>query len=379
MTERLYYRDAYLHTFTATVASCTPEKDGWAVTLDRTAFYPEGGGQPGDRGTLGGVNVTDTRERSGEVVHLCDGPLEAGAAVEGKLDWLRRFDHMQQHSGEHVVSGLICYVYHCDNVGFHLGAETVVIDFNHPIPPEDLPLLEEAANLKLWQGLPILVSHPSPEELETLNYRSKKELSGDVRIVTVPGADCCACCGTHVAQTSEVGLVKLLSLKPFREGVRIEMLAGDRAYQYVKTVCAQNKAVSVALSAKERETAAAVERLKGELAVANYRLVGVENRYFAALARAHRGEDFALVREEGLSPDGLRRLCEAMAEVCPKGAAVFSEAPGGYRYAVRLEPPAVKAMNAALHGRGGGRDGFAQGSVAAAWEEIQAYFEEERP
>ena len=375
MTQRLYYENAYLQEFTATVVSCEPEKSGCAVVLDRTAFYPEGGGQPGDRGTLGGVNVTDTRERGGEVVHLCDGPLEPGTTVEGKLDWLRRHDHMQQHSGEHLVSGLICYVYHCDNVGFHMGAETVTIDFNHSIPSDALPLLEEAANRKLWQGLPIVVSHPTPEELEALDYRSKKELSGDVRIVTIPGADCCACCGTHLRQTSEIGLVKLLSIKPFREGVRIEMVAGDRAYRYFRAVCEQNHAISVALSAKERETAAAVERLKGELADARYRLVGVENRLFDALAASHAREPFALVFEDGLSPDALRRLCERLAAVCSDGAAVFTCADGeGWRYAVKLPPERVKAMNAALKGRGGGRDGFAQGSVGAGRAEIEAFF-----
>ena len=376
MTQRLYYENAFLQEFTATVVSCEPEKSGFAVVLDRTAFYPEGGGQPGDRGTLGGVNVTDTRERGGEVVHLCDGPLEPGTTVEGKLDWLRRHDHMQQHSGEHLVSGLICYVYHCDNVGFHMGAETVTIDFNHSIPSDALPLLEEAANVKLWQGLPIVVSHPTPEELEGLDYRSKKELSGDVRIVTIPGADCCACCGTHLRQTSEIGLVKLLSIKPFREGVRIEMVAGDRAYRYFRAVCEQNHAISVALSAKERETAAAVERLKGELADARYRLVGVENRLFDALAASHAREPFALVFEEGLSPDALRRLCERLAAVCSDGAAVFTGADGeGWRYAVKLPPERVKAMNAALKGRGGGRDGFAQGSVGAGRAEIEAFFQ----
>ncbi len=168
MTERLYENAPFLRRFSARVQACTAEKGGWAVVLDRTAFYPEGGGQPGDRGLLGSVTVTDTRNRGDEVVHLCDGPLDPGAEVEGELDWARRFDHMQQHSGEHIVSGLICARYGCDNVGFHLGEEAVVIDFNRPIPPEDLPDIERAANAVIWEDRPFLVTHPDPAEITAL-------------------------------------------------------------------------------------------------------------------------------------------------------------------------------------------------------------------
>ena len=375
MTERLYEKDPFLRRFPARVLTCAPERGGFAVVLDRTAFYPEGGGQPGDRGTLGGVAVTDTRSRGDEVLHLCAGPLEVGAEVEGELDWDRRFDHMQQHSGEHIVSGLICARYGCDNVGFHLGEEAVVIDFNCPIPPEELPEVERAANAVIWEDRPFLVSHPGPAELEALPYRSKKALEGDVRIVTVPGADCCACCGTHVKSAGAVGLIKLISSKPFREGVRIELLAGRRAYDYCAAVAAQNHALSVLLSAPERKTAAAAERMKQELADTKYRLVGTENRLFAHLAARYAGADFALLREEDLNPEALRRLCERLGAVCPAGAAVFSGADGqGWRYAVKLPQDTLRRMNAALRGRGGGKGGFAQGSVAADWAEIAAFF-----
>lgn len=376
MTERLYEKEPFLRSFSARVLACTAEKGGFAVVLDRTAFYPEGGGQPGDRGQLGGVNVTDTRNRGDAVVHLCDAPLNVGAEVEGHLDWARRFDHMQQHSGEHIASGLICARYGCDNVGFHLGEDSVVIDFNHPIPPEDLPDIERAANEVIWEDRPFLVTHPGPAELAALPYRSKKALEGDVRIVTVPGADCCACCGTHVRSAGAVGLIRLTSLKPFREGVRIELLAGRRAYDYCAAVAAQNHAVSVLLSAPERKTAGAAERLKQELAETKYRLVGTENRLFDHMAAARAGRDFALLREEELNPDGLRRLCERLGAVCPAGAAVFSGADGvGWRYAAKLQPDALRRMNAALRGRGGGKGGFAQGSVAADWAEIAAFFD----
>ena len=382
MTERLYARDPYLVRFTGRVRSCTAEKRGFAVVLNRTAFYPEGGGQPGDRGTLGPARVTDTQETGGEVVHFCDAPLDEGAEVEGLLDWDRRFDLMQQHSGEHIVSGLICARFGCDNVGFHLGAEVTVIDFNHPVSPEELGEIELEANRVIWEDRPFLVSHPAPEELKRLPYRSKKELHGDVRIVECPGADCCACCGTHVARAGALGLIKLLSVKPFREGARIELLAGKRAYAYVRMAAAQNHAVSVLTSAKETGTAAAVERLKAELAAEKYRAVGLENRLFERIAKEYAGRgDTLLFADMPHTPDALRRLCELVCASCGGICAVFSGGDDmGYQYAVGSAEGSVReqvnAMNAALNGRGGGKQaGFAQGSLRASRAEIENWFE----
>lgn len=210
-TEKLYYQDPYLTAFTARVLSCEKSKSGWAVVLDRTAFYPEGGGQPADHGTLGAVQVTDVHETKGVIFHTCDGPVEIGTQVAGAVDWPRRFDHMQQHSGEHILSGLLCSLYHCDNVGFHLGADTVTIDYNAELTWEQVMAAEKAANEVIWQDTPVDITFPAPDALARLNYRSKKALTGQVRIVAFPGADCCACCGTHVRRAGEVGIIKVLS------------------------------------------------------------------------------------------------------------------------------------------------------------------------
>ena len=228
-TEKLYYEDPYCTAFTGRVLSCEKSKAGWSVVLDRTAFYPEGGGQPADRGTLGGVRVTDVQEQDGVILHTCDGPVEPGADAEGSVDWARRFDHMQQHSGEHILSGLLCALYDCSNVGFHLGADTVTIDYDRVLTEEQVLEAERRANAVIWRDTPAEITFPSHEELERLHYRSKKELTGQVRIVAFPGADCCACCGTHVRSAGQVGLVKLLTCQKFRDGVRIEMAAGGRA------------------------------------------------------------------------------------------------------------------------------------------------------
>ncbi len=378
-TEKLFESDAYLRLFQATVLSCTPGKNGWDVVLDRSAFYPEGGGQPGDSGTLDGVPVTDTHISDGVITHRCAGPLPVGSAVKGEIDWEARFDRMQQHSGEHIVSGLICAAFQCSNVGFHLGADTVVIDFDAPLTHAQAERIEAEANRVIWENRPFLIAYPTAEELAALEYRSKKALDGAVRIVECPGADRCACCGTHVRAAGEIGLIRLISLKPFRSGVRIEMLAGQRAYRWSRAMSAQNSRVSALLSAKPGETAAAVERVQKELADTQYRLVGTENRLFALQAEAHAGRGDALLFCEPMRPDALRRCCEAVGARCGGRCAVFAgDDAQGWSYALRLSPEALRSfvteLNAALRGRGGGRDGFAQGSVSASRAEIEAFF-----
>lgn len=379
MTEKLYYADQYLSRFRARVAGCEETRGGFAVVLDRTAFYPEGGGQPGDTGTLGGVRVLDTHERGGEVVHLCSGPLEPGAEVEGSLDWARRFDLMQQHSGEHIVSGLIHARFGYDNVGFHIGAEAVTIDFSGEMTRAQLDDIEREANARIWRNDTVIVSWPTPAELGAIAYRSKKALTGPVRIVEFPDADVCACCGTHVARTGEIGLILLLSCQRFREGVRIEMLSGRRAYEYAARSLGQGRLVSAALSAKPTELSGAVERMKSELEAEKYRLYGCEQQLFGLIAAQHAGEEPALVFQPGLTPDGVRRLCAALTDAGAGLAAVFSGADGeGFKYALGAAGGDIRAlvkdMNAALRGRGGGKAGFAQGSVQCTRAEIEAFF-----
>ena len=378
-TIKLFYRDAFLREFDAAVVSCEPVKGGWAVVLDRTAFYPEGGGQPADHGTLGGAKVLDVHEKNGVITHTCSDQLSVGETVRGRLDWERRFDHMQQHSGEHIVSGLLCAAYGCDNVGFHLGEDTVIIDYNADIPWEGVLEIEKKANQYIWEDHPFEVLWPTAEELAALPYRSKKALTGAVRITSFPGADMCACCGTHVVRSGQVGLVKFLSCQKFREGVRLELLCGKRAMDYLAMNWDQNRAVGQALSVKPQATAAAVAKLQTELSALRSRVTALEEASFAARAEACRGRGDVLLVTEALQGDGVRRLCDAISQVCGGRAAVFAGADGAYRYAL-IHPghdlsPLVKALNAALHGRGGGRDGFAQGSVAATEAEIRDFFQ----
>ena len=378
-TEKLYYQDPYLTTFTARVLTCEPAKTAFLVTLDRTAFYPEGGGQPADHGTLGGVSVRDVHEKGGVVFHTCDGPVETGSSVEGAIDWARRFDHMQQHSGEHICSGMICARFHCDNVGFHLGADLVTIDFNADISWEELLEIEAQANRYLWEDHPVDIQLRRGAELDALEYRSKKALEGDVRIVTFPGADCCACCGTHVARSGEVGLVKFLSCQKFREGVRIELLCGGRALAYLSRTWEQNRLVAQSLSAKPEQTYSAVTKLQGQLSDAAFRAARLEETAFSTLAAEYAGKGDVLLFQPLMAPDSVRRLADTVAKASGGLAAVFAGQEGRYNYALVRSDGAdisslVKSMNAALHGKGGGRNGFAQGSVAARREDIETFF-----
>ena len=376
-TEKLYYADPFLKEFTATVLDCQAGKNGYTVTLDRTAFYPEGGGQPADHGTLDGAAVTDVHEKNGVILHNVDRAVEIGKTVSGFIDWARRFDHMQQHSGEHICSGLICGRYGCDNVGFHMGADIVTIDFNADIPWEALLEIEGQANRYIQEDHPIDIQFHRGAELDAIDYRSKKPLEGDVRIVAFPGADCCACCGTHVLRSGQVGLVKFLSVQKFREGVRIELLCGQRALDYLSRTWEQAKTIGQHLSVKPVDAASAVERLEGELSALKMRCTGLEEAVFAGIAAEQAGKGNVLL----FQPDSVRKLADAVSKACGGLAAVFAGEGSHYAYALGRADgqdisAAVKALNGGLHGRGGGRNGFAQGSVEAAQSAIEAFFKE---
>lgn len=381
-TEKLYYADPFLQNFTATVLSCEAGKGGYLVTLDRTAFYPEGGGQPADHGTMNGLAVTDVHEKNGVIFHTVENSVEIGENVDCAIDWARRFDHMQQHSGEHILSGILCRDYHCDNVGFHMGADTVTIDYNAELTWQQVLAAEEEANRAIWADTPVEITYPSPEELEQLDYRSKKALTGQVRIVTFPGADCCACCGTHVLRAGQVGIIKVLSCQKFRSGVRMEILCGERAYRYLSGTYDQARAVGQQLSVKPLDAAAAVERLEAELTAAKQRMTELEDQLFSLRAQALTDRGDLLLLEPPTRPDGARKLADAAAKASGGLAAVFAGAESSYVYALVQADgadisPLVKRLNAALSGRGGGRNGFAQGSVQADRTAIYDFFRKE--
>ena len=376
---KLYYEDCHMRTFQAKVLSCAETKKGWEITLDATAFYPEGGGQACDLGLLGGVRVLDVQERGEQVVHLCDSALPVGQSVEGTIDWQRRFSLMQQHSGEHILSGLIHGKYGYHNVGFHMGKTAMEVDFDGPIPPDELAQLELQANMAVWANLPIRSWYPSPEELPQVGYRRKKDLSWPVRIVEVPGHDRCACCGVHVPTTGRIGLIKILSCIKFHEGVRLEMLCGSQAYEYMCRVYEQNRLVSQTFSAKALQTGEAAKRFSEQLSAEKYRAAALEKRVFAAIAQSYEGRAEAVHFEEGLTSAGVRDLADAIASKCGGTAAVFSGSDeAGYSLCLVNHGGDVKELDnrltGQLGGRGGGKPGYFQGSVKATRSQIEEVF-----
>lgn len=384
MTEQLYYQNVYLRECTAMVRTCYKEKDRYAAVLDRTVFYPEGGGQPYDTGTLGDAKVLEVHKKDGEIVHYLDRPLEEGKEVTAEINWERRFDLMQQHSGEHMVSGIVHEKYGYDNVGFHMGSDVITIDFNGILTEEQLGEVENLVNQKVWENRNVEITYPSEEELRTLPYRSKKELTGEIRIVNIPETDLCACCGLHVTHTGEVGMVKLLSVQKFRQGVRVEMICGNRVLSYLNEINTQNKEISVLLSAHPAKTAAAVKRLWEENFQNKGKVISLEERVFQNEAESLKGAGNTLIWEEGLESDSVRKLTDAVMHTCQGLCAVFSgQEDGSFKYAVGEEGGDlrvfIKEMNQALQGKGGGKPFFAQGFVQASKEEIEEFFRKLSP
>ncbi len=383
MMKKLYYETPYVKTFMCTVISCVQGKQGYETILSQTGFYPEGGGQPSDTGTLGGIRVLDVQEKDGQIIHFLEQPIEIGSIAEGMIDWDRRFDYMQQHTGEHILSGLIHERFGYNNVGFHMGAEEVTIDFDGPMTMEEAEELELLANQVVFDNRPVKVLYPNEEELKTIPYRSKKELTGQVRIVEIPGADICACCGTHVERTGEVGLIKVTGIMNYKGGVRMTMVCGRQALVNFRDKQRQVLKISNLLSAKVKEVAQAVEKQKEELQAKSYQNVSLYRQLFDAWTEGYEDSDKpVLVWKEGLAPAQLRELANLFCQ--KKKCSIIlacSEKDGGFSYALASTGADVralsKALNGRLTGRGGGSALMVQGTFSSTKEEITQAFGEE--
>ena len=380
MTIRLYDQDSSILSFAACVKSCTEKNGKYDVTLDRTAFFPEGGGQGADHGVLGGVNVLDCHEVGGEVVHTTDAPLAVGAQVEGRVDAVRRLDMMQQHSGEHIFSGLVHQLFGYDNVGFHIGSEAVTMDFSGPLTQEDILRVEALANEIVWKNVPVETLLPSPQELEAMTYRSKKALSGEVRIVNIPGADTCACCGTHVKHTGSVGQIKVIGWQKYKAGVRVSILCGRRALEEENILMTQAHESAVALSCRQHELHASVERLMAERDGLRARNDALGMRIFDMLCDAEAERAVRVVACDVLSPGAVRKAAGKLCEGARMGL-VLVPREDGWSFALSAQEedmrPVTKALLSAFGGKGGGPKDMTQGVLSGGTlEEIRAKLSE---
>ena len=346
MTIRLYEEDSELLDFTATVISCEQKGDVFLAELDRTAFFPEGGGQGADHGTLGTASVTDCHDHHGTILHTLTAPLTPGETVEGHVDGRRRLSMMQQHSGEHIFSGLVHRHFGYNNVGFHIGSDAVTMDFDGKMVLEDALRIEALANEAIWKDLPVHAWYPGAEALENIEYRSKKAIDGDVRIVSIEGYDTCACCGTHVRHTGQIGQIKVIAFQNYKSGVRISILCGMRALAYENELLAENREISHITSAKPGELAAAVSHLTRERDQLKFDLGRMASRLFTSLVQASDG-DFPVLRADFLPVAQLRPSAGEAAEG-RRGALVIARREGGWNYALSSRSMDIRPLSKQL-------------------------------
>lgn len=369
MTERLYDSDSHLSRFTATVMSCVPTGDRYRVVLDRTAFFPGGGGQAADRGTIASYEVLKLEDEDGTIYHYLANPLQRGMQIVGEIDYAFRFDNMQQHSGEHILSGVAHEKWGYDNVGFHLNETLTTIDFNGPVSDEEARELELEANRIIWENLPVRIYYPDREELARTSYRSKKDLTGAVRLVAL-GRDLCACCAPHVQKTGEVGLIKIIARENYKGGVRLTVLCGERALKRMNEHQELLGGLAAARSTSIEKLPNVLEKETNELTAAKARVAALSDivlQFRLVSYSAHYPHVFLV--ENVLDDTAARRLAEAFAS--SHSGRVLLLLPQGddrFRYIACCENSDMRefsrAFNTAFNGRGGGDAKMVQGTVS---------------
>ncbi len=377
MTEKLYYTDQYMKEFEAVVLSCEETENGkYNILLDKTAFFPEGGGQDADSGTLNGIHVEYVFEKADDVYHVCSEPLNKGENVKGIIDFEKRFLIMQKHSGEHIFCGVSHSLYGVENVGFHIGHECITVDFDKMLTPEEIRKAEKITNEIIWENREITDSFPTHEEAEKIDFRSKKEIKGQIRLVTIENCDVCACCGTHVKRTGEVGMLKITSISKKRSGASITMQIGKDAFEDYSAKHEELARLSSMLALKPLEIADGVEKLKDEIANLKYEIQKAKLDSFAEKIKDLSG-DIAVIFEKDLLPDEVRKMCDLLADKVKIAAVLSGCDESGYKYTIasRTEDvrPLAKDFNAALSGRGGGKPEMVQGTVQESCEKINEF------
>ena len=380
-TEKLYYKDAYIHEFDATVVSLE-EKDGkYLALLDKSAFFPEAGGQYSDKGYIGDAEVVDVQENGDVLVHYLKKPLNVNETYHCKLDFEDRLEKMRAHTAEHILSGIFYKLYGVENTGFHLGASEVTFDTSLVITKDQLELVERLANEAVIRNLAITEYYPTPEELPSLTYRSKLDLTENVRIVYIEDTDACACCAPHVRSTGEIGFIKILDATKHKGGSRIRMLAGKKAYEYVSSLARETGAVSVLLSSPQTEISKDVERLLEAKYETEERLLARERELAALYSESVPETEGNFVLLCGtLDMEALRNIANSAGDRVGGALVLLSGSEGAYRYVIKYSKDDFKAFlngaNSALLGKGGGRPPMAQGSFSSQLSDIKKHFAE---
>ena len=380
MTEKIYLNDSYCKEFSATVVSCGKKDNLYEIILDKTAFFPEGGGQSADCGTIDGNTVTDVQEKNGVVVHTTDKEIPVGKEVECAIDWELRFSRMQSHSGEHIVSGVAHTLFDCTNVGFHMSDTLMTVDLDKALSAEDIARIELLSNQAIYKNLEIKAIYPTKEELENLDFRSKIELSDDARIVIIGDIDTCACCAPHVARTGEIGIIKIVNAYSYKQGTRIEMLAGINALSDYASLNLANKELMGLLSASRFSVNDAVVKQNEQLLSLKTQNAQMSKRLALLELEPVNVGDSVYAITKNLTYDELRHCANSLQEQGAKTCILLSEAEEGYLYVVASKErdvrEIVKELNAKFSGKGGGKPDYAQGKLIGDVEELKKAIEE---
>lgn len=382
MTEKLYDLNSYILEFNCKVTNLYNLDGDLAIETDKTAFFPEGGGQTSDVGYLSTLYVKDVQNKCGKILHIVENyeenveKISIGDEIQGKIDRKKRFSDMQQHSGEHIFSGIVHNLYGYDNVGFHLGTQAVTLDFNGVLEKEDVCKVENLVNEVVWANKEIKVFYLSSDELKTLKYRSKKEIEDAIRIVEIPGVDVCACCAPHVKRTGEIGIVKVISFEKYKGGTRLYILCGQRALTDIREKLTQNKMISNLLSSRETETYQMVQKIKNDNADLLYKLNASKLETLRLKAEGREKGDKIVVFCDIDDTNAIREYADILSEKASKFAAVFGGENGKYKFVIITKTgydinAAVKKLREKLFAKGGGRGAIMQGSVNGKKEEIE--------
>ena len=378
MKETLYYKDNYKTDFESVVVECIEDNGVYKIVLENTAFYPEGGGQKADIGKINGILVKDVQIKDDIIYHTLEKPIAVGETVIGKVDFESRFSNMQHHTAEHIVSGLVCKEYTAENVGFHMGQDAVTMDFNVILTKEQIEKIEQKANEAVFQNIEIKINNYTKEQVKDMQYRSKKELEGIIRIVEIPGYDICACCGLHVEKTGEIGMIKLLSVEKYKSGCRVSMICGKKAIQNYNDIYNQVNSTSTLLSCKHDEVYNKVEELQEKIKQLQHQNRCLEEKIFEAEVNSLEPKKVQLLFKEALDSNEMKNLCTKLKEKSLEISAVFAKNGDNYRFQIMSDKidlrPIAKELTTIFHGRGGGKGEYIQGQITATKEEIEKYF-----
>lgn len=379
MTEKIYYSDGYVKEFSAVVVDCIEGKDCFYIELDKTAFYPEGGGQPGDIGFINDIEIFDTHEKDDRVLHYSKQKIEKGTKVNCSINWERRFDFMQQHTGEHIVSGVIHSIFGFNNVGFHMNNDSVVIDIDGSLSDSDLEKVEDVSNNAVFDNIIVKCEFFDKNTLENIEYRSKKKIEGDIRIVNIENYDICACCGVHTKTTGEIGIIKIISSQNYKGGTRITMLCGKRALLDYRKKNRDIYKMSEMFSAKVENVSLYAENTLKNLENEKSINFGLYIDILKNRASNFDNNKFIIDFCDIENSDLIRRYCTMLSEKCSMCCVFSGDDKKGYKYVVYGKDIDMKIfakeMNTALCGKGGGKNPMIQGSVSEKRENIENFFE----